>query len=270
MVISMKNGFEIIDAHCHIYPAKIALSASAHTGEFYSIPMAFDGTVESLLEEGDGAGIDRYLVQSVAVTAKQVRSINRYIAGEVEKSGGRFIGFGTLHPDSEDLEGDFEELISLGLRGVKLHPDMQNFKIDDYRYLKMYELCEGRLPMLIHMGDARSDFSHPKRLRAVMEIYDGLTVIAAHFGGYTMWEEASHILGGMPNLYTDCSSSFFALDDRTAVEIIRRYGADRVLFGTDYPMWRADDEIGRLLSLGLTDDELRAIFAGNVKRLLEI
>ena len=99
------------------------------------------------------------------------------------------------------------------------HPDMQNFKIDDYRYLKMYELCEGRLPMLIHMGDARSDFSHPKRLRAVMEIYDGLTVIAAHFGGYTMWEEASHILAGMPNLYTDCSSSFFALDDRTAVEI---------------------------------------------------
>ena len=95
----MKNGFEIIDAHCHIYPAKIAAAASAHTGEFYSIPMAFDGTVESLLEEGDGAGIDRYLVQSVAVTAKQVRSINRYIAGEVEKSGGKFIGFGTLHPD---------------------------------------------------------------------------------------------------------------------------------------------------------------------------
>ena len=104
----MKNGFEIIDAHCHIYPAKIAAAASAHTGEFYSIPMAFDGTVESLLEEGDGAGIDRYLVQSVAVTAKQVRSINRYIAGEVEKSGGKFIGFGTLHPDSEDLEGDLE------------------------------------------------------------------------------------------------------------------------------------------------------------------
>ena len=50
----MKNGFEIIDAHCHIYPAKIAAAASAHTGEFYSIPMAFDGTVESLLEEGDG------------------------------------------------------------------------------------------------------------------------------------------------------------------------------------------------------------------------
>ena len=266
----MKNGFEIIDAHCHIYPAKIAAAASAHTGEFYSIPMAFDGTVESLLEEGDGAGIDRYLVQSVAVTAKQVRSINRYIAGEVEKSGGKFIGFGTLHPESEDLEGDLEELISLGLRGVKLHPDMQNFKIDDYRYLKMYELCEGRLPMLIHMGDARSDFSHPKRLRAVMEIYDGLTVIAAHFGGYTMWEEASHILAGMPNLYTDCSSSFFALDDRTAVEIIRRYGADRVLFGTDYPMWRAEDEIGHLLSLGLTEDECSAIFAGNVRRLLEI
>ena len=179
----MKNGFEIIDAHCHIYPAKIAAAASAHTGEFYSIPMAFDGTVESLLEEGDGAGIDRYLVQSVAVTAKQVRSINRYIAGEVEQSGGKFIGFGTVYPHSEDLEGDFEELISLGLRGVKLHPDMQIFKIDDYRYMRMYELCERRPPMLIHIGDARADVSQPTRLRAVMQIYNGLTVIAAHLGG---------------------------------------------------------------------------------------
>lgn len=132
----MKNGFEIIDAHCHIYPAKIAAAASAHTGEFYSIPMAFDGTVESLLEEGDGAGIDRYLVQSVAVTAKAGALDKPVHCGRGRKVGGKFIGFGTLHPDSEDLEGDLEELISLGLRGVKLHPDMQNFKIDDYRYLK--------------------------------------------------------------------------------------------------------------------------------------
>ena len=104
----------------------------------------------------------------------------------------------------------------------------------------------------MHMGDNRYDFSSPERLTNLIRQVPDLIVIAAHFGGYTMWEEASHILAGMPNLYTDCSSSFFALDDRTAVEIIRRYGADRVLFGTDYPMWRAEDEIGHLLSLGLT------------------
>ena len=45
-----------------------------------------------------------------------------------------------------------DEIISLGLKGVKLHPDMQQFKIDDYRMLKIYELCEGKLPILIHTG----------------------------------------------------------------------------------------------------------------------
>lgn len=266
----MRNGFEIIDAHCHIYPEKIALAAATHTGEFYSIPMAYNGTVEELLAEGAAGGIDRYIVQSVAVTVKQVSSINKYIAGEVAKSDGKFVGLGTLHPESPDMEADVEEIISLGLYGVKLHPDMQEFAIDDPRHLKMYELCEGRLPMLIHMGDPRMDYSHPKRLRRVMEMFPNLTVIGAHLGGYTLWEEASQILSDLPNLYTDCSSSFFGLDDEAIVRIIRRYGADRVLFGTDYPMWDADKEITRLMSLPFTEDELRAMFAGNVKKLFGI
>ena len=94
----MKDGFEIIDAHCHIYPDKIAQAASDHTGEFYSMPMEYNGTVKALLEEGEAGGVDRYIVQSVAVTAKQVPSINTYIANEVKSSGGKFaVGLGTLH-----------------------------------------------------------------------------------------------------------------------------------------------------------------------------
>ena len=81
------------------------------------------------------------LVQSVATTEKQVSSINHFIADEVNKYPDKFIGFGTLHPNSSDLEADVKELVALGLKGVKLHPDIQNFKIDDYRCLKIYELC---------------------------------------------------------------------------------------------------------------------------------
>lgn len=268
----MKDGFEIIDAHCHIYPDKIAQAASDHTGEFYSMPMEYNGTVKALLEEGEAGGVDRYIVQSVAVTAKQVPSINTYISNEVKNSGGKFaVGLGTLHPESADMKADMEQIISLGLRGVKIHPDMQNFAIDDPRHLDIYSFCEeNSLPMLIHMGDRRSDFSHPRRLKNVMEMFPRLTVIAAHLGGYTFWDEASHILAGIPNLYTDCSSSFFALDDGEIVRIIRRYGAENVLFGTDYPMWDAGKEADRLLSLELDDSEKRAIFAGNAKRLFSL
>ena len=139
--------YKIIDAHCHIYPDKIAQKASDSTGNFYKIPSLLDGKTSTLLEHGKIAGFDHYIVQSVATTPKQVSSINNFIANSVKESNGKFTGLGTLHPDSENICADVEEIIALGLKGVKLHPDIQQFKIDDYRMLKIYELCEGKLPI---------------------------------------------------------------------------------------------------------------------------
>ena len=136
----MKN-YKIIDAHCHIYPDKIAQKASDSTGNFYQIPSLLDGKISTLLEHGKKAGIEHFIVQSVATTPKQVSSINNFIAQSVADSKGKFTGLGTLHPDSDNIEADFNEIIELGLKGVKLHPDIQKFKIDDYRMLKIYELC---------------------------------------------------------------------------------------------------------------------------------
>ena len=59
------------------------------------------------------------------------------------------------------------------------------------------------------------------------------------------------------------------MPDRTADrEYIRRYGEDRVLFGTDYPMWTGENEVPRLLSLGLSDEAYRKIFSENAIKLL--
>ena len=165
----MRNGFSVYDAHCHIYPEKIAARAVGGTDTFYGEHSACLGTVPDLIAQGTAAGIDHFIVQSVATTPRQVKSINEFIAAEVANNPGRLTGLGTLHPESEDIAGDIEHLISLGLHGVKLHPDIQKFKIDDYRCLKIYELCEGRLPILMHTGDYRYDFSNPNRLQQVQE-----------------------------------------------------------------------------------------------------
>lgn len=267
---NMKN-YNIIDAHCHIYPEKIAQKATDSTDKFYGVTHApFHGTTKELIEQSEISGVSKMLVQSVATTEKQVSSINHFIADEVKKYPDKFIGFGTLHPNSSDLERDINELISLELKGVKLHPDIQNFKIDDYRCLKIYELCEKyHLPILMHTGDSRFDNSNPNRLLPVMEIYTDLTVIGAHFGGYSIWEEASEKLSKLPNLYVDTCSAFFALKKETALKIIRRYGADKVIFATDYPMWRQKDELDYIMSLGLTDDELEKIFSSNILKIVE-
>lgn len=267
----LRNRFCVIDAHCHIYPEKIAERALDSVGKFYGETAACGGTVADLLRRGTEAGIDRFVVQSVATSPRQVASINSFIACEVEKSNGQLIGFGTLHPDSPDIAGDLAQLRSMGLRGVKLHPDIQDFKIDDYRCLKIYELCEQEgLPILMHTGDIRYDLSNPNRLLPVLRIYTGLTVIGAHFGGWSVWEQACEALCGLPNLYVDCSSSLSYIPAETARRIIRRYGADRVLFGTDYPLHDPVSEMHLLDALELEDGEYRQILSENVTRLLHL
>lgn len=258
----------IIDAHCHVYPDKIAVKAAGATGNFYDIGMCLDGKVSTLLEEGEKAGIDKFIIQSVATTPKQVKSINGFIAETVKTHSDKMYGLGTLHPESEDPEGDVKHLIGLGLGGVKLHPDIQGFKLDDYRCLKIFELCEKyKLPVLIHTGDNRYDYSNPNRLIPILDIYENLTVIGAHFGGWSIWEEATKILSGRKGFYVDCSSAFYALSDEKIMECINAYGVDNVVFGTDYPMWKPKDEVDRLKSLPLTDEEKEKIFWKNAVRI---
>ena len=262
----------IIDAHCHIYPDKIAEKAAEATCEFYEgLGSTLDGRVSTLSSEAEKAGIEHCIVQSVATTPKQVSSINKFIASTVAQSGGNLTGLGTLHPDSENLSDDVNEIIGLGLRGVKLHPDIQKFKIDDYRCLKIYELCEkNNLPILMHTGDCRYDYSNPNRLMPILEIYDKLIIIGAHFGGWSVWKEASQLLHGFKNLYVDTSSALYALKPHEAEELINLYGEDRVLFGTDYPMWAPQDEMERFNKLKLSDKQKEKILFRNSCELFNI
>ena len=264
----MINGYKVIDAHCHVYPDAIALKAAGATDAFYGVTSAYDGTVQTLLDKTTPAGVDHCLIQSVATTPKQVRSINEFIARTVAAGEGRFTGLGTLHPDSADQAADVAHLVALGLRGVKLHPDIQGFQLDDPRCLKIYDLCrQYHLPVLLHTGDDRYDNSNPNRLLPVLEAYPDLIFIGAHLAGYSIWEEACDQLSHIPNLYVDCSSSFFRLTVEKAEELIRRWGAERVLFGTDYPMWAADKELATLLSMNFTEDEFRKILWDNAYNL---
>ena len=266
-----QNRFEVIDAHCHIYPQKIANKAAESVGAFYHEAPACGGTLEELMELGGSVGVDRYIVQSVATAPKQVASINRFIASEVEAHPDKLIGFGTLHPESADQQADLSELCSLGLRGVKLHPDIQGFCIDDERCLRIYDLCqEAGLPILMHTGDHRYDMSNPNRLIPVLKRFPALTVIGAHFGGWSVWKEACEELCEYSNLIVDCSSSLSYIPLEDSRNIIRRYGAERVLFGTDFPLHSPINELSLFEQLGLEDWENEAILSGNVKKLLHI
>ena len=255
---------QIIDSHCHIYPEKISWKAVKAVDRFYDgLPRGceHDGTSESLKAAGEAAGITHFVVQSVATKPEQVASINLFIADAVRKAGGAFTGLGTMHPDSGRIHEELDQLISLGLKGVKLHPDIQQFQADSRKAFTIYELCEEKgLPVLLHTGDYRYDYSNPNRVVPILKAFPRLTLIGAHFGGWSVWDEAARVLPDFPNLLVDTSSSFYWLKKDRAVEIIRAYGAERCMFGTDYPMWGPEEDLAYLDSLALTEEEREWIY----------
>lgn len=260
--------YKIIDAHVHIFPEKIAEKAVESIGRYYGIPMTGQGTVEYLLDCGNKAGIYKYVVHSTATRVEQVEAINNFIA-EAVANNSSLIGFGTLHPGLTDVDSEVNRVISMGLKGIKLHPDFQDFNIDDSEMLPVYRAIEGKLPVLIHMGDETKTSSRPERLLKIIKMFPKLTVIAAHLGGYQMWGESMQYLLG-ENIYFDTSSTLFILEKEKVIEIIRRHGVKKILFGTDYPMWTHEEELQRFYNLGLTESEQELILSRNACNLLHI
>ena len=118
----------------------------------------------------------------------------------------------------------------------------------------------------MHTGDNRYDNSNPNRLLPILKDFPNLTVIGAHFGGWSIWEEASEKYKGLPNFYVDTSSSLHYISLETAKKIIDNYGVDKVIFATDYPMWNAQDEIDKILQLKLSEKDYIKIFSENAKK----
>lgn len=262
------KDFEIIDAHSHIFPSKISLKASQAIGDFYEMPMYAEGSSEKLIENGEKIKVTKYLVCSTATVPQQTESINSFIYDECMKHK-EFFGFGTLHPGVEDMEGEVERIISFGLNGIKIHPDFQKFNIDDKEAYRIYECIEGRLPILIHMGDNRYTYSHPQRLVNILKDFPKLQVIAAHFGGYQQWEEAESCLNH-PNIKYDTCSSLPIISPEYAKKLIYKYGVENMFFGTDFPMWDHEKELERFFDIGLSYEENKKILAENFKQYFNI
>ena len=259
----------IIDAHAHIYPDNIAPKAAASIGEFYEIPMCMDGTLSELFREGKKAGISRFLVHSVAVTWERVRAINDYLMNTVQAHPQELIGFGTLHPEHPDVRGELKRLKSGGMIGIKLHPDFQHFYLDDPKAITLFQaLADMQMHLLTHTGDTRHPYSQPERMFRALQAVPELRVICAHFGGWSIWEEAWKILAGLPNVWVDSSSSLYALSPENAAALIHRFGVDRVFFGTDYPMWNPTEELERFYRIPLTPPEQEMILHRNLEDFL--
>ena len=266
--------YKIFDIHTHTYPPAIAEKAVTNLNAFYEFVSEGKGIYDELEAEWSRNGGVGMLLFSVATNAHQVEKVNSSIAELVKHSQSRGFktrGFAGMHQDFTNMEAEIDRIESIGLEGVKIHPDIQGVNIDDPRMYKLYEIIEGRMPVYFHMGDNRPQyrFSETDRLVKVKKDFPKLRVVAAHLGGYKAWEEA-HKLAELEDVWYDTSSALWAMTPEYAGEIIHMLGTDRVMFGTDYPVKLPRDEIARLLAIDLTEKEREDIFYNNAKRFLNL
>ena len=260
----------ILDCHCHVFPDAIARRGTEAVAKFYEKPAPpVEASLNAVLQTQQEAGISLTVLCTAATNPAQVRPINRFMADCVERSAGRCLAMGTLHPDSEDIAGDIEHLISLGLLGIKLHPDMQGFALNDPGTMALYEKARGRLPFLLHTGDRRFNRSNPEQLIPVLRSFPETRFICAHMGDQIDPMGSVRLLAGnYDNLWVDLSSVHCFFGAGRLFALIRAYGTDRVLFGTDFPMLNPRQEVEIFHSLPLTRAEREEIAWNNGARLL--
>ena len=165
--------------------------------------------------------------------------------------------------------------MALGLRGVKFHPDYQEFFVNDPQVFPVYEAAAALgLPVAFHAGrDPYSpDLVHctPKMLAEVAGRFPTLKIIGAHMGGMEMDGDVEKYVIGKPNIYLDTAFATRSLTPARCGELIRRHGVDKVFFATDFPWSTVETERALLEQAGLTQKELEAICHGNAERFFGI
>jgi len=260
----------LIDCHTHCFPDRIAAKAIQNLVTTYRVPAHSDGTVAGTRAYVAEMALQAAVILPVASRPHQVRSINDWAAGLKEEG---IIAFGAAHPGLEGAGEEMERIAALGLRGIKLQATWGDYDPDDPAMAPIYRACAGRMVVYFHAGNEITPVSHvratPERLARVLDRHPDLTAVAAHMGGYLEWEGVERLLLGRRNLYLDtsyCPPAVFP--DARMLDFIRRHGADRVLFGTDFPFGHAREDLARLQGLGLTGEEVEMICHGNAERLL--
>ncbi len=256
------------DIHTHAFHPKIAAKAIEHLNEHYKVCCAGTGTIEDLKTRAAGAGIDRFVVLCAATAAAQVIPANNY-AIALQEAHEEVIAFGTLHPDDVHWQKQLARLRQYGIKGIKLHPDFQHFWLDDPRLLPIFEEAQHDFFFEIHIGDTISPAKNPScpyKVAHLLDTFPHLRIIAAHLGGYRQWDHALKTLVGR-DIWLDTSSTTPFLPPNMLKEILRKHPHERILFGSDYPLYDPCEEMQRLQKNAALSDTTLEQFLSNADTL---
>jgi len=259
-----------IDFHTHVYPDHVALSTVSAVRQRAGIDAYADGTLEGLKRSMAAAGIDLSVVAAVATKPEQVASIQRWLTG-IRQPG--IEALAAMHPADPLSSGQMKMLKREGFRGFKLHPDYQDFFVDDPRMYPLYEKVAAEGMFILFHGGMDRGLPHPvhgtpKRFAAVHKAVPELCMIVAHLGGEDAYEEAvEHLLGR--DVYLDTSFVLRKMPGTFRERFLKGHPPERLLFASDSPWTDQGEELRFLLQLPyLTESEKEKICLSNAARLL--
>lgn len=228
-----------------------------------------DATLSGLRASMAAAGVAHAVVVPIATTPAQVPAITDWAAASRAPD---LTLFGSIHPDTRDPAAAVARMREIGLRGAKFHAESQQCAPDDQRMFPIYAaLRDAGMIAFFHAGNEIKALpavgATPGRIARVLAAFPGLTVIAAHMGGYLQWDEAREFLVGR-EVYFDTSFCLHKLGPQRFMDLLRAHGAQRVLFGSDSPWGDQSAAVREISALPLTDDERRLVFHDNAARLM--
>ncbi len=260
----------IIDVHTHCFPEKIAQKTVDILAQRSNLSPYTNGTVEQLKASMRDSGVNISLLMQIATKPSQTQTVNNWAA---EVNCDELIVFGSVHPQYEAWEEELERIKEMGLVGVKLHPDYQQFYVDEERMVPIYRKISrlGLIAMFhagIDVGLYPPVYCQVQAAKKILKHFDS-PVILSHMGGCMMWDEVEQYLAG-ENVYFDTSMASGRIDKDQMVRIIDKHGYDKILFGTDSPWGGQKEDINYIKSLGLSKEEEAAILGKNAKKLLNL
>lgn len=264
--------YKIFDCHTHAFPDAIAPRAMAFLSEKAGIVNHHDGTFSGLSAYERNGGASGFLLLPIATKAAQTHSVNQWAA---EQTGGGVYAFGSIHPEFADFETELDFLQARGVKGVKLHPEYQDFFVDEPRLFPLYEAIFRRdMILYLHAGE---DLGFPppvrgdaERIAAVSARFPQGRIVAAHMGGFRQYDRVCRFLAGRGNVWIDTSFAAQRMEPCEAVRLVRLHGVRRVVFGTDAPWAGFYESKDAVLHSGLSPNELDDIFWNNSAALLDI
>lgn len=263
----------IFDFHTHFFPDNLAAGAleALEKSSGGKLKPCTRATRDALLESMRSSGIDYSMNQPIATNPEKVEKINQ---ANALLNRPPIFSAAAIHPLVPDLGGVLAKAAKLGFKGIKMHPEFQDFDPLDPEISEICRVCcELDFFVLFHSGPDAFFMppyrSEPAKFAKLHRNFPDLKMILAHLGSWSDWEEADRLLAGLP-VYFDTSFTAGLIDESHMCEIIRKHGAGFVLFGSDSPWQGQKESLDFICGLPLTDKEKELILYRNAFRLLGI